>query len=37
MISDKTDAVMQFDAHTGTHVDLSSQLGLPVSALKTIM
>ena len=37
MVSDKTDVLMKVEVHTGTRVDLSSQVGLPVSTLNTIM
>jgi hypothetical protein len=31
--SDKTDILVQADALTGTHIDLTLELGLPVSTL----
>ena len=36
-VSDKTDILVQVDAHTGTCVDLALELGLPVSTINTIV
>jgi len=37
IIVDKIDVVVEVDAHTGTHVDLVSGLGLVVSAFNTVV
>jgi thiazole synthase ThiGH ThiG subunit len=35
MASDKIYVLVKADTHTGTHVDLAMELGLPVSILNT--